>query len=468
MEVLPLKHVWLEDKKDLGFEIVYLAHLMHLGLDVPEGVAAYPPKRLLNELLNQYSDSELFISSRERLKKDWLRQAVPENFIQSCQKIVEISVLKINKIWVEMLEGWFEQLSRAIVMKRNHQIPWTGEYALFCGNSQKSGWMEVTGASTTRVLATQGELDSEDHTRLDMIAKKINGIIPVAVKVWWLRDDSLKIVRVSEIFFDQVNGVEVKSVGEKIVKEDERMILVTKILLTGGKTNQGMADGWYQQITEVDSVDVESAKLTALGLENEAKKYIYRVGDLGEGTLEWLQNMDRVRHDLHRVIELEKLTNQNIEVCFPYCRSVIEYQTLRAVVVKMNYSLRKMFWLEMATPENMLNIEQYLEQGIRGVVINVDKLAHLLQGLDNEVSKAVVPNQTEVLDSVIGIGIKKLHRANCRVLIAGERVYDAELLDLAVRWGVWGVVTNQVNYEVVAQMLEQSERRIFQNLGATV
>lgn len=467
MEVLPLSRVWLEDKADLGFEIVYLAHLKHLGLKVPEGVVCYPPKKILNELLKQYSDEELFIHSRERLKKEWLQMSVPVDFVRICKDQTSITDQEIKKLWLEMLEGWFEQLSRAVVMKRaSEKISWLGGYALFCGVSQKSGWMEVTGVGEPKIVANTGHLDAEDFTRLELIAKQINKAIPVSVKVWWLRDDELKVIRVNEIFFDQVSGIDVVSVGEKVVVQKEPVqILATKILLTGRET-EVLADGWFRNIHDVNSVDAESAKVIAKSFGSNFVS-IYRLGETNGGVLEWMQNMDLVRRDLHRIIELEELTDSAVQLCLPYCRSVIEYKTVREVLHRMKY-MPKMYWVEIATPENLLNIDSYLELGVKGVVVNIDRLAHLLQGLDNEVSRAVVPDQTEVLDTIVSMGIKKLHRANCRVMIAGERIYDQELLNLAVKWGVWGVVTNHVNYEAVAQMLEKSENLMFKRLSATV
>lgn len=470
MDVTRLKNVWLEDRESLGFEIVYLAHLKHRGIDVPEGVVVYPPKRSLDDLLKQYSDSELFGHSRERLKKEWLKQAVPDNLTRIARSMTTIRESEVKTLWVEMLEGWFEQLTRAIVLRRPvKKALWHGGYALFCGSASKEGWMEVTGAMSNKIYSTVGELDAEDHTRLDLIAKEINKTIPVAVKVWWRKGQTLEIVRVSEIFFDQISGVEVVSVGNRVLEESsmETIVLATKIIMEGEITPGQSSDGFFGDISEVKSLDSESAKLSSLGLIDERAAAIYRLGQKGEGVLEWMQNMDRVGQDLRMIKELEELSGGSIQICLPFCRSVIEYKTAREVLAKMHYPLHKMFWLEIATPENILNIEGYLELGVRGVVINVDKLAHLLQGLDSEVSRAVVPDQVQVLDSVVGIGVKKLHRANCRVLLWGERTYDQELLDLSVKWGVWGVVTKRVNKESVTEMLVRSETANFQNLSAT-
>lgn len=470
MEILPLKNVWLEDKADLGFEIVYLAHLKHLGLNVPEGVVVYPPKKMLDALYHQYIDSELFVASRERLKKEWLGQKVPDNLVKVSKSLSKISEVEIKKLWFEMLEGWFEQLSRAVVMQRSKsEVVWTGGYALFCGVSQKSGWIKVTGISSPKIAATTGELDSEDHTRLDLIAKEINRVIPVAVKVWWLKDNELRVVRVSEIYFDQVGGVEVMSVGEKISKALEaQSILATKILSEAAVGLNFQGDGFFRNIGSVGSIDSESASLSVKSLEEPNFKAIYRLGKIDQGVLEWMQDMDQLRSDLAKIRELRELSGMDLEVCLPFCRSVIEFKTVREVLVKMNFSLARMFWIEIATPENILNIDGYLESGIKGAVINVDKLAHLLQGLDNEVSRVVVPDQTEVLGSVVSSGIKKLARANCRVIIKGERVYDQELLEMCVKWGVWGVVTKDVNIEAVWKMLMKSENSRFKSLGATV
>jgi hypothetical protein len=40
-------------------------------------------------------------------------------------------------------------------------------------------------------------------------------------------------------------------------------------------------------------------------------------------------------------------------------------------------------WMEVAVPENIVNIEDYLLAGIDGVVLNIDELAAHLNGYDH-------------------------------------------------------------------------------------
>lgn len=88
--------------------------------------------------------------------------------------------------------------------------------------------------------------------------------------------------------------------------------------------------------------------------------------------------------ELDVLSDLSKELNQPVQLLLPWVRSSTElhliYKHITHAPTEQYHHLN--IWLECSTPENLLNIHQYMAVPIAGIVINLDSLHALLSGLD--------------------------------------------------------------------------------------
>jgi phosphoenolpyruvate synthase/pyruvate phosphate dikinase len=88
--------------------------------------------------------------------------------------------------------------------------------------------------------------------------------------------------------------------------------------------------------------------------------------------------------ELDVLTDFHKQTQQKIAVTLPWIRTPGELQWLKKHIFDPYFGSSPFLetWLECSTPENILNIEKYLNVGIHGIVIDVDTVHALLHGID--------------------------------------------------------------------------------------
>ncbi len=102
------------------------------------------------------------------------------------------------------------------------------------------------------------------------------------------------------------------------------------------------------------------------------------------GALRNIHQFEMFDFELDVLSDLSKEIDQPVELLLPWVRSSTElqliYKHITHAPVDQYHHLH--IWMECSTPENLLNIHQYVSAPIAGIVINLDSLHSLLFGLD--------------------------------------------------------------------------------------
>ncbi len=102
------------------------------------------------------------------------------------------------------------------------------------------------------------------------------------------------------------------------------------------------------------------------------------------GALRNIHQFEVFDFELDVLSDLNKELDQPIQLLLPWVRSSTElhliYKHITHAPVQQYHHLN--VWLECSTPENLLNIHQYVATPIAGIVVNLDSLHSLLFGLD--------------------------------------------------------------------------------------
>lgn len=126
----------------------------------------------------------------------------------------------------------------------------------------------------------------------------------------------------------------------------------------------------------------------------------------------------------------------NIQVCIPNQKNVGDFLEIKRQLMTLGISRKgsMKFWLEIATSGNFLEIEEFIEGGLDGLIMNLDVL--------NEQLKIPKGSEGQLL-RFLERPLKVAERANIPVIIDYDENEDDYFLDVLKTKGVWGMVKNQ-------------------------
>lgn len=404
MNVLPLRFIRDDDRSWLDLNIVNLAKLYHLNFPVAHSFVVIPP--------------------HGKFIKDQVQKiSLPENFKDT------------PELWNKIIEEWVFDLERLNYLKPKlislvKKISSTGEVHI--DKIKKESVINIsTGSVAPKTLNQLDRLVFEMDKRLflpyiysfvlDKEDLKFTKLIPLT-----------HIEEFSNPLDKEVNKI--YSVQKNLEKNSPKTpIKIFKNLSSDFQTRENcdglIVDGnSYQTLDNLIFALVESATtLPSLPIIlNLSTKY-------GETLKREVEAFLFARRE-------KKLLNLSLLV--PFCHSIDEFLRIKRDLAVLGV-LRKgslKIWLELALPENFLNIEEYILSGIDGVVFNLDKLNDQLIGV-SEFNPEIRQNykKKEGLLRFIEDSLRALNKARIPVIASGELTQDSDVLKFLISKGVWGI-----------------------------
>ncbi len=163
------------------------------------------------------------------------------------------------------------------------------------------------------------------------------------------------------------------------------------------------------------------------------------------GALRSLNQLDWFEFELEMIAKINSKLDKPVNLLMPFVRSSFELsQVYQQIMNKIeSLVLQPPLWLEVNTPENLLNIEEYLSVPLTGISLNLKNLQALFYAIDP--GFADVYNQYtynyQLLLPAIKTFTDKVKQVNPRVevnLILSD--FSQELLEEAENLGLSGVV----------------------------
>jgi len=123
-------------------------------------------------------------------------------------------------------------------------------------------------------------------------------------------------------------------------------------------------------------------------------------------------------------------------------------------------------WLTIASPANVLLLDELIKVGIDGISIDADRLTGLILGADkdhSETSNTFDPLNPAVL-STLEQTIKTAHRHGITSSIFGEAPsLHSSLVEKLVQWGVTSISVIPDALEITRKTVREAERRLIEN-----
>lgn len=459
MNVLPLTHLSETDQPIFGVNLVNLSRLGRSGLPVLPGVAVSPPALILETLLEhiRQKDREVFEQRLEFLKAEIKKIPASSEFSAELGKaegfLLNGSLIKEGQaLWERLLGVWLDEIRSKI---------WREGFTSGITASLSSQAVFFEGKKLFFVRAHSDpeskETVIEAGERLEPAAShRIEELVRLADKKLFLPQVYVFAVRKRQVwlvglypFTQPLAG----STKEEIVlpgPAQKRMIKsAVKVFLN---LSQGFApaepDGVLMEGEKVPDFETAVFKISEASSILSGGPVIYKLPDIADGEI---RGSLRLINQKSLLISSCKLFNfvrharnlLNVELAVPLTRSVEEFAQLKRELAAQGIARKgtMKLWLELGTPENFINLNQYLEAGLDGVIINLEYLQKCLSGFDHHEAEHY-RRETKAVAQFLEPFFKVLHKARIPVLVKGGLTFDSEILHFLVEKGVWGVVVN--------------------------
>lgn len=497
IEVLPIKALHDEDGPIFGRLNVLLSKLASLDLAVAGGIVVTPPNLKLKTTLEQYNFStyEVIEQSLVLVKKDLEKIPVPDILIQEIGEhgnfLVGAETVKgANQLWTLLISNWIEDL-KALIWRRGFAPGITenleSQVVIFTKNLVAFGKTGIDNDGEVTISILQGKLEAGQLKELDELVERADKKLIIPYEFSWILDSAIKLSGIRPYTPPNAIPTEVgrsrsiesgvrDSSAQRLARNDELKSAVKLFLdLSVGEVPQTDFEGSYligEKLYDLnkpgESFDNLVLKLAEVGSLD--KPVLLKLADKSEG-------MGKVRGTLrllHQKSLLDSFTEAinfvrenrtlfNIHMVLPFVRGISEFNALKRELAlkKLTRGNLVQIWMEVAVPENIINLEEYIVAGLDGLVFNLDELLSHLSGFDlNEQELLFYKKDAKALLNFLGDGFKLAHKLKVPVVAYGSVILYPEVLEFMVENGVYGVVVERYEADAGKSLLQKMEKKL--------
>ncbi|OGE15199.1 hypothetical protein A2111_02190 [Candidatus Daviesbacteria bacterium GWA1_38_6] len=501
IEILPIKVLRDEDANIFGKLNVFLGKLSRLDVPVADGIVVTPPVLHLKTTLEHFDfgDKELFEQSLSLVKKEIEKTPVPEilekeskghdNFLVNSEKIKGV-----RKLWLVLLYCWINQIKDRL-WKDGFYIGITENLApqvvIFTKKPDSFGLIFYEPELDETIIDSKsGQLLPLESRKLDEMVQLANKRLLIPHKYEWILDNGIKLTKVLPYTpgiqentpdvstFHLGGGVEDSSRLHLSGEHTRSAVKVFLDLSTGLTVDD--ANGVFISSEKIFDLNKPQTsfeelifKLVECGTTFSPSPVLVKLADMSEGmgkirgTLRLLHQKSLLDPPCEAILfARNKKDLINIHVVIPFVRGVNELmQIKRELAVKKlmrKNSLQQ--WLEIAVPENIINLDEYLITGIDGVVLNLDELSAHFAGYDhNSQDVSFYKHEVSGLLKFLEDGIKLMHKSKIPFIAQGSLCLNPVVLEFLVEKGVYGIVAERYEAPAAHDLLHQAEKRMILN-----
>lgn len=475
MEILPIKSIREEDSPVVGQNIVSLAKLAQSGLPVADGVVVFPPEIKLKTILERfkYPGKEVFEQSLHIVKREVTKIPPPDDLMHA------LSGKKIDtrQLWLGLLDVWLEQI-RSKIWREGFSPDLVSillaQPVFFVKKIQTRGHAfydyHKDGISITLI---EGVLDDNQKIEVEELVKKADKKLFIQHIYHFIDGGGIKLVKVSP--FTQYPSTLTTHHDQKPLKNERTKPAKTAVKVFFDPVDtlrfSQVADGIFISSENLWDRDTKILQLVEAATSKIENPVIYKFP--GESKVyRNIKGAVALIHDQKLFAEnsqiflfaRNKKMLSNIQIGLPFTRSVLEFATLKRELAASGITRKSSLkmYLEMAIPENFINLEKYIEIGVDGVVISLDDLSYWIEGFGNVIENDYIASSyVENLIKFLNDGVKILRKNRVAVIIKGRAASHDEMLEFIVKNGISGAIANTINLENFCEHLGFIEKRVF-------
>lgn len=492
LEILPIKLLTEEDSQIFGRINVTLGILARSGFDVTPGIVVTPPIIKLQTLLNYYNlgHKELYEQTLLLVKKEVEKIPIPEKLLQETDKTKHFLINgkifnSVKEIWVELLNCWMEEMKYRL-WNRGFSPDLTQALSpLVVGFAKKAeafGEAYFDEINDDVVIVTKsGKLTPVQSKHIHDLVILANRKLLIPHVFSWVVDGGVKIATLN-LYTPHDDQMVIKKQPHQIVtisNSDTKAKSVTKVFLdmSQGSILEKDLDGIYICAEQIFNPEDKTETLDSLLFKviESAKTLpdqpvLLKLPDIPEhlagvrGTFRLLhQNslFDPMCEAVKFIREGKKLTN--VHVVIPFVRHTFEMLEIKRVLAKKGISRSgsDMVWMEIAVVENIINIEEYIEIGFDGAILNLDELIGGIFGFDHrQENLGHLKKEIKSLSKFLIPALKILQKRKIPVLVYGSLALDISMLEFLVSENITGVIVPRFEAISMRDLLYKVEKKL--------
>lgn len=494
IEILPIKLLTDQDSLIFGTLSVSLGKLARLQFPVGPGVAVSAPEFKLKTVLEHYDfgKKEVFEQSLILVKKELTSIPVPEILQKETKKYKKFflngeTISGQHKLWQKLLHIWLGEIKSRLWKEGFYPgicQNLTSQAVIFVKDVESHGIVFFDPWQDDSVINIQfGKLHPIDAKKLDEIVRLADKKLFIPHEYEWIYDHGIKLVGLKP-YTPVSPAVQPKSTDpqESAAKVETKSTVKVILDLSTGYTIQENVDGIYIASEKIYDLNkpLESFDKLIFKIVEAAQTYAHfpvfvKLADISEG-------MGQVRGTL-RLLHQKSLLNPliealdfvrhkkglgNVQIVVPFVRSVSEFLQIKRELAVKNLTRKNslQIWLEAQVPENLLNLADYLETGLDGIIINCDELISYLNGFDHTNQQLLIyKKQTLGLIKFLEDGVRMLHKSKVPFISLGNLNLYPQVLDFLIEKGVYGIILEKYETPSARQLLHQAEKRLILKRG---
>lgn len=473
MLILPLKFVREEDKKSIGINLYHLAKLGHLGLPVIESVIAVPPPSLFENAVHKYLKNHPNIKDHLSLiRAEVLKIPIPES-LKNLKSVTDFpektkTVMNIEKLWENLLEKWSYELLSKIERNEKNTFILTPQLIVFSANFSSLGKGYYDEERDHAVIKVeQGKIDFNVSAAIEnLIIVGNKKLLLPQVYYWAIEDNKIKIIKVlpfTESLPEEKTEIEENPIPLQNEVKKTTVKTATKIFINYNSDvlTSFNFDGVFLNVKKLDpeNINLDIEKI----LKFDANPKIIFNPDLD-------LNYDRSLEFAKIFLFFKNKKKHDAQIVLPETFSKDEFLNLKREMASLGiYSKGSLkLWKTFNNVADFLNLDDYLDAGFDGAVIDLDKIAKIITGVDSEIIlRDLRLDWINAIEKFFKeLGLSKIIKNHKQVLIKGKLIQNEELLRYFIKSGVWGLAFENNSASNLREHISILEKQTVKKLGS--
>lgn len=490
IEILPIRLLTDEDGPIFGSLNVSLGKLSRVGLPVGSGIVVTPPSLKLRTTLelHDFGTKEVFEQALTLVRKEVQATPVPEKLITEAGKHKQFflqgqRIKSVKSLWLLLLDIWLGQVKnrlwnsgfyKGIADNLDPQV------VTFVNKLESFGTACFDFLQDDVVVNTKsGKLHPGDLKKVVDLVQIANKKLFIPHEYEWILDKGIKLAKVLPYTLkDFSSELAPRLQIDDLCRDDKKTKSAVKVFfdLSSGLTIEKEVDGIY-----IASERIFDLNKPREGFENLVFRIVesaitfpdypilVKLADKSEGFGK-VRGALRLLHQKSLFTPLVEALDfarhkrglTNVHIVIPFVRTTREFLQIKkelAIEKLMRKASLKIF-LEVAVPENIINLENYLAGGLDGVVLNLDELISYLNGFDSKEGElAFYKQEVDGLIKFLEPGISLLHKSKIPFIAYGTITLYPKVLEFLVEKGVYGIVVERYEAHSFKDLLNQTEKR---------